>query len=57
MATIVLTRVKNPLPYGTTQKFIQVVNDITGEDLSWFFNQRVYEAGYPVLDFSVSFAN
>ncbi|CUS87389.1 aminopeptidase N, partial [Candidatus Kryptonium thompsonii] len=42
---------------GTTQKFIQVVNDITGEDLSWFFNQWVYEAGYPVLDFSVSFAN
>ncbi len=39
---------------GTTQKFIQVVNDITGEDFSWFFNQWVYEAGYPVLDFSVS---
>ncbi len=42
---------------GTTQKFIQVVNDITGEDFSWFFNQWVYEAGYPVLDFSVSFGN
>lgn len=42
---------------GTTQKFIQVVNDITGKDYSWFFNQWVYEAGYPVVDFSVSFAS
>ncbi|CUU01492.1 Por secretion system C-terminal sorting domain-containing protein [Candidatus Kryptobacter tengchongensis] len=39
---------------GTTQGFINVVNDITGRDYSWFFEQWVYDSGYPVLDFSIT---
>ncbi len=39
---------------GTTQKFIQVVNDITGDDYNWFFEQWVYDSGYPVLTFEIS---
>ncbi len=35
---------------GTTQKFIQVVNDVTGEDYTWFFEQWVYDSGYPVFE-------
>lgn len=39
---------------GTTQKFIQVINDITGGDYNWFFDQWVYDSGYPVLTFEIS---
>jgi aminopeptidase N len=42
---------------GTTQKFIQVVNDITGEDFNWFFEQWVYNSGYPVFDYNVWVSN
>lgn len=38
---------------GTTQGFIQVTNDLTGKDYSWFFEQWVYDSGYPVLDFTI----
>ncbi len=42
---------------GTTQKFIQVVNYITGYDYNWFFEQWVYDSGYPVLTFEISSIN
>lgn len=35
---------------GTTSKFIGVVNDVTGKDYSWFFEQWVYDSGYPVIE-------
>ncbi len=39
---------------GTTQKFIQIVNDITGENLTWFFEQWVYDAGYPMFNLNAT---
>lgn len=41
-------RFKHP----TTRDFIAVVNDVTGQDLNWYFDQALYSRA--VLDYSVS---
>jgi hypothetical protein len=38
--------------HPTTRDFINVVNEVTGKDFSWFFNQAVY--GTDVLDYAVT---
>lgn len=38
--------------HPATQDFIAVANDVSGQDLSWFFNQVIYGTG--VLDYAVS---
>jgi aminopeptidase N len=37
----------------TTEDFIAVVNETAGQDLRWFFQQWVYEAGHPRLTYSI----
>lgn len=32
---------------ATIQDFMMVVNEVTGEDYSWFFNQWIYEPNHP----------
>ncbi len=36
--------------YATTRDYIDIVNKVTGKDLSWFFNVYLYEAALPKLD-------
>jgi len=36
---------------ATTDDFQNLCEQIYGEDLSWFFNQWIFEAGYPVYEF------
>src|SRR5690606_33603358 len=35
--------------YGTTPEFLQIVNQETGQDLSWFFDGYLYQAALPDL--------
>ncbi|WP_266157975.1 M1 family metallopeptidase [Dyella silvatica] len=36
--------------YANTRDYIDIVNQVTGRDLSWFFNVYLYEATLPKLD-------
>jgi len=36
--------------YATTHDYIDIVNKVTGRDLSWFFNVYLYDAALPKLD-------
>ncbi|NPB03155.1 MAG: M1 family metallopeptidase [Thermotogae bacterium] len=36
--------------YALTSDFVEDVETYTGRDLSWFFNQWIYEAGWPVYN-------
>ena len=42
--------------YGTvdTEDFISAINSVANQDLHWFFDQWVYQAGHPVLDIVVT---
>ena len=33
--------------FGTTQKFLQIVNRVTGKDYTWFFDVYLYQAALP----------
>lgn len=35
--------------HANTEEFIEVVNQVAGQDLDWFFNQWIYQPGHPVL--------
>ncbi|HET6232128.1 MAG TPA: M1 family aminopeptidase [Longimicrobiaceae bacterium] len=43
--------------YGTatTDDFRQAVRDATGEDMDWFFDQWLYQAGFPEFDVAQSY--
>jgi aminopeptidase N len=34
----------------TTRDFVRIVSDVTGRDLSWFFDAYLYEAELPILE-------
>lgn len=36
--------------YASSQDFIRIVNQVSGRDLSWFFNVYLYQAKLPALD-------
>ena len=36
--------------YASSRDFIDIVNKVTGRDLSWFFNVYLYQAALPKLD-------
>ncbi|HKT27122.1 M1 family metallopeptidase [Dyella sp.] len=36
--------------YASSQDFIRIVNQVTGRDVSWFFNVYLYQAQLPALD-------
>lgn len=36
--------------YANTHDYIEIVHQVTGRDLSWFFNVYLYEAALPKLD-------
>jgi aminopeptidase N len=36
--------------YADTHDFIDIVNKVTGRDLSWFFNVYLYQAALPALE-------
>ncbi|MBU0692813.1 T9SS type A sorting domain-containing protein, partial [bacterium] len=42
--------------FGTvdTEDFISLVNEMSGEDYRWFFDQWIYQAGHPELSMEVS---
>jgi aminopeptidase N len=42
--------------YGTavTAEFTSVVDAVAGQDMSWFFNQWIYQAGVPIYSYSWS---
>ncbi len=35
---------------ASTAQFINKINDVTGKDYSWFFNQWIYNPNYPVYE-------
>ena len=37
--------------YATISDFQRIAEETTGEELDWFFNQWIYEAGYPQFDY------
>lgn len=45
----------DPLPgnfqpqFGTTQGFLDIVNEVTGDDYGWFFQAYLYQAALPEL--------
>jgi hypothetical protein len=39
--------------WANTEDFIAAANQAAGEDLHWFFNQWIYQAGHPVVIFNV----
>ncbi len=39
---------------GTTRKFNDIVNEITGSNFDWFFEQWVFNSGYPIFDFYIT---
>ncbi len=45
--------------YGTvnTEDFIAAVNGVANENLHWFFDQWIYQAGHPVLQVTVTHAS
>jgi aminopeptidase N len=38
--------------YATTRDYIDIVNQVTGRDLHWFFNVYLYESALPKLETS-----
>jgi aminopeptidase N len=36
--------------YATTRDYIDIVNQVTGKDLRWFFDVYLYEAALPALE-------
>ncbi len=36
-----------------TEDFIQAMNDVSGQDLHWFFDQWVYHAGHPDIEYTI----
>jgi aminopeptidase N len=36
--------------FRTTEDFVRIVNEVTGEDLSWFFDVYLFQAELPVLE-------
>jgi aminopeptidase N len=36
-----------------TEDFIQAMNDVSGQDLHWFFDQWVYHAGHPAIEYTI----
>ncbi len=40
---------------GNASELQQAFEDVTGKDLSWFFNQWFYNGGYPELDISYGY--
>ena len=36
--------------YASAQDFVEIVNKVSGRDLSWFFNVYLYQAQLPALD-------
>jgi aminopeptidase N len=36
--------------YASARDFVEIVNKVSGRDLSWFFNVYLYQAQLPVLD-------
>ena len=49
----------NKFAFGNpdTQDLIDVVNEVSQEDLSWFFQQWVLSAGHPQIDINTKFKN
>ncbi|MEQ8238254.1 MAG: M1 family aminopeptidase [Cyclobacteriaceae bacterium] len=43
---------ENQLKAVSTSDFQQVIEDVSGEKMDWFFNQWVYSIGYPVFKVS-----
>jgi len=41
--------------WGVTSEFIDVVNQVTGEDYDWFFDQWIYHSGTPAVDYAFFF--
>lgn len=43
--------------YGTalTVDFLNLLNESTGIDVTWFFDQYIYAAGYPILEYTYSY--
>jgi aminopeptidase N len=37
---------------ATTSDFMQAISESTGQDLEWLFDQYVYKAGHPEIDFA-----
>jgi aminopeptidase N len=33
--------------FGTTQKYLEIINRVTGKDHTWFFDVYLYQAGLP----------
>lgn len=43
--------------YGnaSTQEFKNVMENVSGQDLGWFFNEWVFDQGYPIYDYAWSY--
>lgn len=50
-----LTRYKNSTATG--EDFKSIVNELTGQDYSWFFNQWYYGFGYPTFTIQYGYSN
>jgi aminopeptidase N len=37
----------------STDDFSNAMSDVYGEDLHWFFEQWVYQAGYPIIEYTI----
>jgi len=50
----ILRTYRSDFPYGNavTGDFINVVNQVTHSDMSWFFNEWIFQPGFPVYSFS-----
>ena len=46
---------RNPLGTATSDDLRKAVLEATGENLDWFWDQWVYQAGYPKLDVSATY--
>jgi aminopeptidase N len=47
--------VEHALDNATTDDFRQAVLDATGENLNWFWDQWIYQAGYPEFDVTAKY--
>jgi len=37
----------------STEDFVQAMDDVSGQDLHWFFDQWVYHAGHPAIEYAI----